>query len=186
MQKTHELFWEEKRPVYFTILLKRTKPEYHTPAVVREEDTPSPNAVMASNLQQLGLLLGKPEWQEQSRRMLLSAGNRLLENPLPSRPLGYFATGRSLWLAGDRHPRRVEARKSARKANSEFLGIHVLMATDTQTTNFLAYLTAGTSRWQDTLIYVCKDYTCRQPVREVEECIWLIKRFSSVSRSTPN
>lgn len=171
VQKTRELFWEESAGLFYYTAMEQSEGPIRQLSV-REEDMPSPNAVMASNLQQLGLLLGKPEWQEQSRRMLAAVGNNLLENPLPHARWGACLMGEAYgWLeiaiAGPR------ARDKARQANSEFFGLHVLMATDTPNDTYplLAH------RWpanDDTLIYVCKDYTCRQPVREVEE-IYLVE-----------
>ena len=169
-EKARELFWEESAGLYY-YAVKGLAGGPVRQLAVQEEDMPSANAVMASNLQQLGLLLGRPDWIEQSRRMLLSAGNRLLENPLPHARWGTLLLGEAYgWLeiaiAGP------EACEKARKANSEFFGLHVLMATDTPNDEFplLAH------RWPadgSTLIYVCKDYACRQPVREVEEVYWV-------------
>ena len=170
MHTAHELFWEESAGLFYYTIKEQSQAPIRL-LFVREEDTPSPNAVMASNLQQLGLLLGKPEWQEQSRRMLLAAGNKLLEAPLPHARWGTLLLGEvygwmELAIVGP------NARESARKANSEFFGLHVLMASEKPNDEFplLAH------RWppnEDTLIYVCKDYTCRQPVKEVEE-VYLI------------
>ena len=166
MQKAHELFWEDSAGLfYFTIREQSQGPIRQLS--VREEDMPSPNAVMASNLQQLGLLLGKPEWREQSRRMLLAAGNRLLEAPLPHARWGTLLAGEVYgWLeiaiAG------ADAEEKAKMANGEFFGLHVLMATEKPNEKYplLAH------RWPSggqTLIYVCKDYACRQPVEKVED-----------------
>ena len=132
---------------------------------------PNPNAVMASNLQRLGLLLDKPEWQELSRRMLLAAGNLLLESPLP---YARWATLLTAEVYGHLEIAIVgpQAGEKVREANSEFLGHHVLMSSEKPDDShpLLAH------RWPadgQTLIYVCKDYACRQPVKEVEE-IYLI------------
>ncbi|MCO6487280.1 MAG: thioredoxin domain-containing protein [Phaeodactylibacter sp.] len=161
-----ELFLEESSGLfYYTARGQGESPMRQL--TVREEDMPSPNAVMAANLQQLGLLLGRPEWQEHGRRMLLAAGNRLLESPLPHARWGTALLGEAFgWLeiaiAG---PGALE---KAREANEEFFGLHVLMATEKPNDEYplLAH------RWPaggETLIYVCRDYACRKPVREVAE-----------------
>ncbi|MCB9298727.1 MAG: thioredoxin domain-containing protein [Lewinellaceae bacterium] len=166
MRQALELFPEESSGLfYYTARGQGESPMRQL--ALREEDMPSPNAVMAANLQQLGLLLGRPEWQEHGRRMLLAAGNRLLESPLPHARWGTVLLGEAFgWLeiaiAG---PGALE---KAREANGEFFGLHVLMATEKPNDEYplLAH------RWPsggETLIYVCRDYACRRPVREVAE-----------------
>ncbi|MCB9289698.1 MAG: thioredoxin domain-containing protein [Lewinellaceae bacterium] len=170
MEKARELFWEESAGLFYYSATKNTGgPLRQLP--VREEDMPNPNAVMASNLQRLGLLLDKPEWQELSRRMLLAAGNLLLESPLP---YARWATLLTAEVYGRLEIAIVgpQAGEKVREANSEFLGHHVLMSSEKPDDShpLLAH------RWPadgQTLIYVCKDYACRQPVKEVEE-IYLI------------
>ena len=170
VEKARELFWEESAGLFYFSAIGTAEAPVRQLAI-REEDMPSPNAVMAANLQQLGLLLDRREWQEQSRRMLLAAGKRLLEAPLPHARWGTALLGETYgWLeiaiAGP------SAREKARQANGEFFSFHVLMATESPNDDYplLAY------RWPaagETLIYVCKDYACHRPVKEVEE-IYLV------------
>jgi len=170
VEKAQELFWDDSAGLFhYTAKGQGEGPLRQLP--VREEDMPSPNAAMASNLMQLGLLLGRQEWQEQSRRMTLAAGNRLLKEPLPHASWGTLLLGEAFgWLeiaiAGP------QAMEKAKEAAAAFFGLHVLIATDTPNDGYPLLAT----RWPpdgQTLIYVCKDYACRQPVKEVEE-IYLV------------
>lgn len=164
------LFWDEGAGL-FCYRAKGAREGLPRQMAVREEDMPSPNSVMASNLMQLGLLLGKREWQEQSRRMQLAVGSRLLQDPLPHASWGTLLTGEAYgWLevaiAGP------DALPKAREAAGEFFGLHVLMAANTPNDDYPLLA----RRWPaggQTLIYVCKDYACRQPVKDVEE-IYLV------------
>ena len=133
---------------------------------LHEEDLPSPNAVMAANLQRLGILLGKREWQEQARVMLLGAGGRLLESPLPHASWGTLLIAETYGLL-EIAIVGPQAMEKHREAAAAFFGPHVLIATNAPNDQYPLL----SHRWKadDTLIYVCQDYACRRPVREVEE-----------------
>ncbi|MCB0570127.1 MAG: thioredoxin domain-containing protein, partial [Phaeodactylibacter sp.] len=138
----------------------------HSP--LYEEDMPAPNAVMAANMKRLGIMLGRRDWQEQAALMLNAAGSRLLETPLA------LASWGSLLLAEAYGMPEIaivgpQARKTTLEANATFLGPHILMASDVpdETYPLLAH------RWneKDTLIYICRDYACQRPVKDVEEMV---------------
>lgn len=140
---------------------------------LQEEDMPSPNAVMASNLLRLGAFLDRRQWQELARAMLLAVGGRLCETPLPYASWGglllaEYAGIPEIAIAGP------GAMEKAREANAAFLGPCLLMATDTPNDAYplLAH------RWKpgETLIYLCRDYACQSPVRTMEEVVQEMER----------
>ncbi len=133
---------------------------------------PSGNAVMATNLHRLSILIDKKEWKLQSQDMLFSLGNAVLRYP------GSFAVWAGYWLevvAGTNELAIVgEGFETLHKA---VLGLYIphriLMAAKAEK----AWpLLTGKNADEVPLVYLCRDYTCQSPVSNVKALITLINR----------
>ncbi len=133
---------------------------------------PSGNAVMATNLHRLSILLDRKEWRLQSREMLLSLGNAVLSYP------GSFAVWAGLWLeivAGTDELAIVgEGYESLHKeVLALYLPHRILMAAKEEN----AWpLLAGKKTTDNPLVFFCRDYTCQKPVDNVKALTALINR----------
>ncbi|MDP5172735.1 MAG: thioredoxin domain-containing protein [Bacteroidia bacterium] len=129
----------------------------------QDDVIPSSNAVMAANLQSLGLLLDKPEWRDQSLDMLLSMKKDLLAHPAWHSRWGQLlltqifphyevvimgpeSVGMRLELEEQYYPNRIFA-----GGDQENLPILVDRSSS------------------ETTIYVCEGFACQLPVKTREE-----------------
>jgi hypothetical protein len=137
--------------------------------------TPSGNSTMVRNLQRAGILLGREDWRELAGRCLLRVRDAVERYP---GSFGRWATGllgevtgiEEIAVTGER------AFELAAQIQREFLPQKVLMAAVAPDESFplLAGKAAG-----ETLIHLCRNYTCLQPVRTLEEFRELVKRPQS-------
>lgn len=135
---------------------------------ISEEDMPSANAVMASNYQRLGLLLGKSAWRQRSEAMLKAALSKLMDQPLAHASWGMLLLGQVYdWLeiaiVGE------EALVKSKESNATFLGLHVLIAHREACDAYP--LLANRGMPGRTPIYVCRNFVCQQPVEEVKDIL---------------
>ena len=166
-EQAEKLFGKRQTPLLF--YAPRSLADSPVQAMlISEEDTPSANAIMATNYQKLGLLLGRQDWLQRSAAMLQAALPRLMDQPLPHASWGQLLLGQAYhWLeiaiVGE------AAHRKAISANGMFLGLHVLIA-DRESRD--AYpLLAGRAQAGKTPIYVCRNFACQQPVDEVKDIL---------------
>lgn len=139
--------------------------------VLRKKDlydnaTPSGNSTMAHNLQRLGILLDRRDWRERATQMLLALRDTVARHPLSfERWAGAMGNEvhplYEIAVIGD------NAKEKAVALQQIFLPNKVVAASN-QSTDALPLL-AGKTGAPDTLIYVCRDFVCQQPIRTFDE-----------------
>ncbi|SDE18830.1 thioredoxin domain-containing protein [Niabella drilacis] len=159
---------------------KETGYFYYTPGdqedvILRKKEvydgaTPSGNAVMAQNLLVLALLLDKPAWRLQAERMIAQLSNAVIKYPT-----SFGAWMLDFYLAYKGFKEIVLLGDYSRVQQAllrHFLPHSVIMAANAADDRFplLADKTAGAPL----RIYLCENYTCRQPVQTLEELLQLI------------
>ncbi|MFN0215986.1 MAG: thioredoxin domain-containing protein [Saprospiraceae bacterium] len=128
--------------------------------------TPSGNSTMVHNLQQLGILLDRPEWRERASNMLAAMRETVEKYPLSFQR---WATA----MLNETYPMHEiaiigeNALEKALSIQSGFLPNKVIAASllpdNTQT------LLAGKPGGPDALVYVCRNFACQRPVCTVDE-----------------
>lgn len=140
--------------------------ENQTDVILRKKEVydgavPSGNAVMAYNLFHLGIFFDKKDWKEQSHKLLVS-----LEKAIVSYPSSF-----GMWtclLQEMIYPLNEivilgkDFRKLLAQVLSEYIPHRVVMASESS--DFYYPLLTGKEPKETTQIYLCRDYTCRQPV----------------------
>ncbi len=155
---------------------------YYTPdnqldVIVRKKEVydgalPSGNAVMAQNLHRLGILAGRPEWTERASRMLAALSAAVIKYP------GSFGVWVSLLqeqVVGTREiaVTGLKFKEVAGEIRSQYIPFKVLMAAEKgQDWPLLANKPAS----GETLIWLCRNYACEQPVTTVAGLTGLINR----------
>lgn len=161
-----ELFGEEETGYFFFTA------DNQADIVVRKKEiydgaVPSGNAVMAVNLQQLGIIFNKPEWIERSSKMLLGLQDVLVRYPgsfgvwaglLQNRINGF----RELAIVGEGHETKRDEVLSWYRPN-------VIVQTSTKSNSSFPLLLNRDSPGGDTLFYLCKEYACLRPTAETQE-----------------
>ncbi len=133
---------------------------------------PSPNAIMATNLWTLGILLDQPEYRKHAEALVEKMSSRIPD----------YAEGYSQWLklgdwmeSGTQEVAIVGPNAAALSAEiqREFLP-HVIFSFSEDASE----LPLLENRYQEgkTLIYVCESYACQLPVESVEEALSQLKK----------
>lgn len=135
-------------------------------AFTKDEDLPNANAIMAMNLQKLAVYVGRTDWHEWAQSMLLEMGQAFEKEPLP------LSSWALLWLSEVKEPTEFavagpEAGVKARAINNRFWGQYAMMYATEKTDEYP--LLVNRFQQEETLIYVCKNFACRQPVRAVDD-----------------
>ncbi|HQU55858.1 MAG TPA: thioredoxin domain-containing protein [Chitinophagaceae bacterium] len=132
---------------------------------------PSGNAVMAANLWKLGLLTDKAAWRQQAINMLQSLVDVIIKFPLS---FGHWASI-LLEISEGTHEIAVigpEMEAFIKEILHIYIPHRVLMAALQPDNNYP--LLAYKQPLVETAIYLCRNYTCRQPVFSVGELMLLI------------
>jgi uncharacterized protein YyaL (SSP411 family) len=149
--------------------------EGQTDVIVRKKEVydgavPSGNAVMASNLYRLGLLTDRPELRKRGLDMTISLEKAIIKYPSS---FGYWAgllleiaTGTlEIAIVGKEHLRLLK------EVLKEYIPQRILMASPYES----GYpLLKGKGTGEITNIWLCRDYSCRQPVSSITELRTLI------------
>jgi uncharacterized protein YyaL (SSP411 family) len=166
MEAAIDQFGEEETGYFFFTAAGQTD------VVVRKKEiydgaTPSGNAVMAVNLQQLGIIFNKPEWLEQSTKMLLGLQDVMVRYPgsfgvwaglLQNRINGF----RELAIVGEDH-------KTKRDEVLGWYRPNLIMQSSTKSNSSFPLLLNRDSPSGNTLLYLCKEYACLRPTAETQE-----------------
>jgi uncharacterized protein len=139
--------------------------------VVRKKEVydgavPSGNAIMAYNLYQLAILFDKAVWKEKAFKMLISLGNAIVRYPTS---FGVWASlfaetvssTAEIAIVGD------DAAEMLKKVSEFYIPHKVIMASKAEMNDFP--LLSGKAGGPETLIYVCKDYACLEPLKGAEK-----------------
>jgi uncharacterized protein YyaL (SSP411 family) len=152
-------------------------PDFQGDVLLRKKEiydgaTPSGNSVMAYNLYQLSILLDRPEWKRASERLLASMGETILK----------FSTSFGVWLTlmqemvyGTREIAVIgpEAKALSRDLLQLYNPHKVMMANASENDEWplLRQKKVGAK----TLIFLCENYACRQPVFTIGELQTLLQ-----------
>ncbi|MDX2003112.1 MAG: thioredoxin domain-containing protein [Chitinophagales bacterium] len=161
----HEHFYDEHNGFFFYT------PDYQTDVVVRKKElfdgvTPSGNATMAAVCRKMGVITGNTEFSELAERMLLGIKDSMLKfsfsfSKWASLMLTYIYPPKEIAIVG------LQYDIYAKEINRYFLPDKIQMASagTAENTFPLFQNRLGTG---NTLIYLCVDYTCSLPFKDVE------------------
>ena len=134
---------------------------------------PSGNAVMADNLFRLGLYFDNNEWKERGYRMISSLGNALVHYPTSfgswSCSLLEISTGTNEIVIISEDPQHV-----LNQVIKEYIPHKVIMAAFEGSNSFP--LLSGKEKQEEIALYLCRNYTCENPVSTIRALIDLIRR----------
>ncbi|MBD0279902.1 MAG: thioredoxin domain-containing protein, partial [Flavisolibacter sp.] len=152
-------------------------PDFQTDILLRKKEiydgaTPSGNAVMAYNLYHLSILLDLPSWRQKADTMIKALGDVAIKYP----------TSFGVWLSvlfemvQGTYEIAITGPQAAhylKEVLSIYLPHRVVMSTSEPLNNFPLLK----EKWVEgkTLIYLCEQYACRQPVASVEALKELIQ-----------
>ncbi len=127
---------------------------------------PSGNAVMATNLYHLSILLDKPHWKEKAQEMLSALADIIIKYP------GSF--GMWLGLITEIHYGTSEIAvigKNVKVLLKEILKLYIphklVMSSAVENDHFPLLKDKKTG--EETLFFLCKNYACHQPVSTIQE-----------------
>ncbi|MBL7746640.1 MAG: thioredoxin domain-containing protein, partial [Chitinophagaceae bacterium] len=156
---------------------------YYTPVwqndvIIRKKEVydgavPSGNSVMGYNLWQLSLLLDKEDWQKRAREMVSSLGLAVVRYPTS---FGNWGCLLQEIVAGTSEIAIIGGGflKTMAEVLAEYIPHRVLMASDRVNPDFP--LLIGKSANEQTTIYLCRNYTCLNPVFSAKELMLLINK----------
>ena len=146
--------------------------------VVRKKEVydgaqPSGNGVMADNLFRLGIYLDKVDWKEKAYRMISSLGNAIIRYPTSfgswSCSFLEISVGTNEIVVISNEPQRI-----LNQIIREYIPHKVVMAAEEGSNLFP--LLSGKEKQKDTAVFLCRNYTCENPVSSVTALIDLIRR----------
>lgn len=164
-------FGEEGNPLFYYTFREQKD------VVVRKREVydgaqPSGNAVMVLNLYYLGTVFDLSGWRKQSMEMLENLGKTMVRYP---GSFGCWAIELFRQVRGCAEIVVVGsgADDLRSKILANFIPFHVLQSAPQE--NSAYPLLRNKPSEPDTLIYVCQNYSCRQPVASVEEMLHQLK-----------
>ncbi|MGF7231610.1 thioredoxin domain-containing protein [Arachidicoccus sp.] len=133
---------------------------------------PSGNAVMAENLQYLSIILNKPEWNERALSMLQSLGNTITRYPTS---FGIWCGLLQKYIFGINEIAIVgnQSKSNAHQFSREFIPNKILQFSEKENTDY-PLISNKNILVGKTLFYLCKDYSCKQPVETLEDFLQLL------------
>ncbi len=169
-----ELFWDEKeggfffRPLTKPAIITRIKP-------ANDGSTPSGNALAASALLRLSVLLDKAEYQTKAEQILRMHKQNMVKNPLAYASMicaldFYIQTPQQIAIAGELDA--ADTRDLLSILHKQYLPNKVvaivtpaqLLNNDVQ--NYIPLLSGKDMLNQRATAYVCRNYSCRVPVND--------------------
>ena len=133
---------------------------------------PSGNAVMAANLYYLSIVFDRSDWREQAENMVNNLGNAIVRSPTS---FGNWGCLLQFMVHGS--PEIVLTGLLPDDTLVELMGLYFPEKIVQSATQFHEDfpLLAGKSFEANTLIYLCRNYACAQPVKTVAEIKILLK-----------
>lgn len=158
-------FYDEKSKLFFFAnenqadLIIRKKETY-------DNATPSGNSTMAHNLQRLGILIGNENYRTIAREMLLN-----ITATVEKYPTSYARWANTIVNEVHGIHEIAVLGKGAKSwgttINEWFVPNKVIMTTEENNENFP--LLADKIVLSNTMVYVCQDYSCKIPMKNLEE-----------------
>jgi uncharacterized protein YyaL (SSP411 family) len=149
-----------------------------TDVIVRKKEVydgaqPSGNAVMADNLNRLGLYFDNIDWREKSVRMISSLGNAIVRYPTS---FGSWACILLEITSGTNEIAIIsnEPQLILIQFLKEYIPHKIIMSATDESNSFP--LLSGKEKSSETTLYLCRDYTCENPVSSIAALIDLIRR----------
>lgn len=146
-------------------------PRAQTDIIYRKKDlydsvTPSGNSMLAANLQRLGLLTGEGRYSQRAEAMLGAVKASIIKY---TTSFGHWAAGLlpHLYPAPEIAVVGTDYQQVAKQINKRYIPGRVLMASETARAGYPLLENRGADG--ETLIYLCRNYTCAAPVKTVEE-----------------
>jgi len=138
---------------------------------------PSGNSIMAYNLHRLGIFFDKREWRLRAQQMTLSLGKAIINYPTS---FGMWTcllqemihSTNEIVILGDEFQTLLEEVLQTYIPNKVIMG--------SKESDFYYPLMAGKDSKGSTLIYLCKDFSCRQPISSTAA---LLEQIAWVSRA---
>lgn len=160
---------EESPLCYYT-------PRAQTDIIFRKKDlydsvTPSGNSLLAGNLHRLGLLTGNSEYAERGEQMLAAVKGSTIKytssfGNWAATLLSHLYPTPEIAVVGEAYQERT------REVNAAYLPDKVLMASKHANNNYPLLDNRGADG--ETLIYLCRNYACSAPVKEVGALLELV------------
>jgi uncharacterized protein YyaL (SSP411 family) len=169
MQYVFEGYTEEGRP-YFYYTHNNQKDLIVRKVEVYDGATPSGNAVMAQNLYVLGVLFDNSEWRERSMRMVKGLMSLLEKYPSSFGVWAILAQGFCQGI-----PEIVLLGQNFNHLLKDFLCIfipHKIFQCATLPDNYYPLLSKPVTI--ESQFYLCKNFRCAPPVKEVGELVKLL------------
>ncbi|MDQ2751957.1 MAG: thioredoxin domain-containing protein [Bacteroidota bacterium] len=166
-------FAQSESPLfYFT-------PDYQTDVVVKKTElydgaTPSANAVLARALHYLSLVFDKPEWRKRAEEMIRHTMAAVIKYPTS---FGVWAMAYSEMIKGMNEIiiTGKDAMSRLRELQQNFIANKIIQAAESIPNDKSFALLNNRFQQNETVIYVCKEGVCRQPVEAVDEALQLMQ-----------
>jgi uncharacterized protein len=146
--------------------------------VVRKKEVhdgaqPSGNSITADNLYRLALYFDKSDWKEKSVRMINSLGNAIVRYPTS------FGSWACLLMENTFGTNEIaiisnESQHILTQVLNEYIPHKIIMSAKDGSNSFP--LLSGKERSSETALYLCRSYTCENPVSSISALIDLIRR----------
>ena len=134
---------------------------------------PSGNAIMADNLNKLGLYFDESRWKEKSVQMISSLFNAIVRYPTSFGSwvcnLLQISVGINEIVVISEEPQRILT-----QVLKEYIPHKVIMSANEGSNSFP--LLSGKEKNTEATLYLCRDYTCENPVSSISALIDLIRR----------
>jgi uncharacterized protein YyaL (SSP411 family) len=159
-------FFEDNDSEYFFYT-----PSYQEDVVVRKKEiydgaTPSGNAVMAYNLFYLSIVFDNRLWREKAEKMVNALGPVIIQHPTS---FGVWAGVLQQMIYGIDEIAVIgdEAYKKLQEINQNYIPNKIIQAAKDANDKFPLFR-GKENKSGRTLLYLCRNYACNQPVEHVE------------------
>jgi len=149
-----------------------------TDVIVRKKEVydgaqPSGNAIMANNLYRLGLYFDESRWKEKSVQMISSLANAIVRYPTS------FGVWACILLEISIGTNEIvviseESQRILTQVLKEYIPHKIIMSGSDGSNSFP--LLSGKEKNKEAALYLCRDYTCENPVPSINALIDLIRR----------
>ncbi|MBS1510631.1 MAG: thioredoxin domain-containing protein [Bacteroidetes bacterium] len=157
-------------------------PVGQTDVVMRKKEmydgaTPSGNSIMADNLVQLGILLDKQEWVQRVAQMTEGIGKAIVSYPTS---FGVWASLLLKLTLGINEVAIVgtDYEKNKSEMLKRYFPGKIVMVSATENPKYP--MLQGKNPGSDTLLYLCRQYTCNEPVSSIEELMKQVRKMNKI------